>query len=185
MASKTTLHHPVRYSSLAMVFHWLLAVLIIGTFSFGLYMTDLPFSPARVKQFNWHKWAGISILALSCLRLLWRLTHRPPPLPAGTPSWQVRIAGLTHGALYVLFFAVPLAGWAYSNAAGFPVVVFGVLPLPDWVPTSSSLADILKIVHHWLAYSLAALVLLHIAAALQHQLLKKDRLLERMLPGQR
>ncbi|MCV5334377.1 cytochrome b/b6 domain-containing protein, partial [Escherichia coli] len=70
-----------RYSALAIVLHWLLAVAVIGAFGVGLYMTGLPISPARLKLYNWHKWAGVTILALSALRLLWRLWRRPPPLP--------------------------------------------------------------------------------------------------------
>src|SRR5262245_64982223 len=111
-----------RYSSPAMALHWLLALLIVGNFALGWYMHDLPFSLARLKYFNWHKWAGVTILALSAARLLWRLTHRPPAeLPA--PAWQQRAAQVAHGALYVLFFAVPLSGWAYSSASGFPIVL--------------------------------------------------------------
>lgn len=171
----------LRYGGTAMAFHWILAILIMGTFFFGLYMTDLPFSPARLKQFNWHKWAGITILALSALRLLWRLTHRPPALPP-MPAWQARASHALHGFLYVLFFATPLVGWAYSSATGFPVVYFGVLQLPDWVGKNAELADVLKLVHHFLAYGLGTLVALHIAAALKHQWFDKDRLLDRMNP---
>ena len=108
-----------RYSSTAIALHWLMAVLIVCNFCLGLYMADLEFSMTRVKLFNYHKWAGATILALAALRLLWRLTHRPPAdLPA--PHWQIRAAHVTHWALYALFFAVPLVGWAYSSAAGFP-----------------------------------------------------------------
>jgi cytochrome b561 len=169
-----------RYTTTAIVFHWLLALMIIGSFSFGVYMTDLPFSPARVRLYNYHKWAGMTILALSALRLLWRLTHKPPALPASTPAWQATASHAAHGLLYVLFFAVPLAGWAYSSAAGFPIVWFGVLPLPDWVGKSKELADVLKGVHSSLAFGLALVVLLHIAATLKHQFIDKDGLLSRM-----
>jgi cytochrome b561 len=172
---------PSRYSGAAMAFHWLLAVLIVASFAFGVYMADLPFSPARIKQFNWHKWAGITILALSALRLLWRLASRPPPLD-GTATWQIRAAQATHALMYGLFFAIPLAGWAYSSAAGFPVVYLGVLPLPDWVGKNADLADQLKLLHKIFAFSLAALVALHVAAAAKHQWFDKDRLMDRMNP---
>jgi cytochrome b561 len=172
----------LRYSSLAIALHWLLALLIIGSFSFALYMTDLPFSPARIKQYNWHKWAGITILGLSALRLLWRLFHQPPAYPSTMPRWQQSTAHFTHGLLYCLFFAIPLAGWAYSSAAGFPIVYFGVLPLPDFVSPDPELAKTLKLVHKYLAYSLGALVLLHIAAAIKHQWVDRDGLLLRMMP---
>lgn len=173
-----------RYTGTAMLLHWLLALAIIGAFGMGLYMADLPLSPTRLKLYNWHKWAGVTILALSALRLLWRLTHRPPAdLPM--PAWQARAAHLTHGLLYLAFFAVPLSGWAYSSAAGFPIVWFGVLPLPDFVPVDKPLAESLKELHEALAWALAGLVALHLGAVLQHLLIKKDGLMQRMLPGAR
>jgi cytochrome b561 len=170
-----------RYSGVAMAFHWLLALAIIGAFGVGLYMADLPFSPFRLKLFNWHKWAGVTILALSALRLLWRLANKPPA-DVPMPAWQAKVAHLTHGLLYLLFFAVPLAGWAYSSAAGFPIVWFGVLPLPDFVPKDKALAVTLKELHGLLAYGMAALVLAHVAGALKHHFIDKDGLLRRMLP---
>jgi len=85
--------------------------------------------------------------------------------------------------LYGLFFAVPLSGWAYSSAAGFPIVWFGVLPLPDWVPVNKGLADaLLKPLHNAFAYALAACVVLHVAATLKHQLVDRDGLFWRMWP---
>ncbi|MGM9513174.1 cytochrome b [Roseateles sp. DB2] len=173
-----------RYTATAMVLHWLLAAAIVGAFGMGLYMSDLPLSPTRLKLFNWHKWAGVTILALSALRLLWRLGHRPPAdLPM--PAWQARAAHAVHGLLYLAFFAVPLSGWAYSSAAGFPIVWFGVLPLPDFVPVDKALAHQLKELHELLAWGLALLVLAHVAAALKHHLIDKDGLLLRMMPARR
>jgi len=171
-----------RYTPIAMAFHWLLAVAIVISLGVGLYMVELPFSPSRLKLYNWHKWAGVTILVLSALRLLWRLTHRPPAdLPA--PAWQNKAAHITHGLLYLLFFAVPLSGWAYSSAAGFPIVWFGMLPLPDLLGVDKALAETIKPLHGILAKGLAALVLLHIAAALKHHFIDRDGLLKRMLPG--
>ena len=176
-----------RYSTLAIALHWLLALALLGMFIVGSYMADLPFSPQRLQLYNWHKWAGVTILALSVFRLVWRLTHRPPELPesveAAMPSWQLKAYHATHVALYALFFIVPLVGWAYSSAAGFPVVLFGVLPLPDFVPASKELAALIKPWHEITATALAALAALHIAAALKHHFIDKDGLLQRMLPG--
>jgi cytochrome b561 len=150
-------------------------------------MADLPFSPLRVKLFNWHKWAGITILALSAARLIWRLRRRPPALPAhvlaAMPRWQQHAHYATHIALYLLFFAVPLSGWAYSSATGFPIVWFGIVPLPDWVPVDKALAaSVLKPLHVTLAFSLATLVVLHVLATLKHQLVDRDGLFWRMWP---
>lgn len=171
-----------RYTLPAIALHWLLALLIAMSFGVGLYMSDLPVSPQRLVLYSWHKWAGIAILSLSALRLLWRLGHPPPSAPP-MPAWQQRAAQAVHAALYLLFFAVPLVGWAYTSAAGFPVVWFGVLPLPDFVPVDKALAEAIKPWHEWLAWALAATVALHTAAALKHHFVDRDGLLHRMRPG--
>jgi cytochrome b561 len=150
-------------------------------------MADLPFSPWRLKLYNWHKWAGITFLALSVLRLVWRISHRPPALPAAIsqamPAWQNLAHHATHHLLYALFFVVPLLGWAYSSAAGFPIVWFGQITLPDLVTADKALAEIIKPLHELSALALMALAALHIAAALKHQWIDRDGLLERMLPS--
>jgi cytochrome b561 len=114
------------YSNTAIVLHWVLAVSILTVFVVGLRIQAMPFSPAKLQVINWHKWAGVTILALSAVRLAWRLTHRPPALPArieqGMPGWQRVAYHGVHQLMYVLFFAVPLLGWAYSSAKGFPIV---------------------------------------------------------------
>jgi cytochrome b561 len=169
-----------RYTAAAIALHWLLGLALVVSFCVGLYMAGLPLSPLRLKLYNWHKWAGITILALSFVRLAWRLTHKPPPaLPMAT--WQQRTARITHALLYGLFFAVPLVGWAYSSATGFPVVVFGVLPLPDFVAADKALAEAIKPWHAGLAWTMAVLVVAHIAAALKHQWVDRDDILSRML----
>jgi cytochrome b561 len=139
----------------------------------------LPMAPWRLTLFNWHKWAGMTILVLSCVRLSWRLTHRPPP-DIAMPAWQLLAARATHKLLYLLFFLVPLAGWAYSSAAGFPIVVYGVLPVPDLVPVDRALASIIRPWHRVLAWLMVMLALVHAAAALKHHLIDRDGLLSRM-----
>jgi cytochrome b561 len=173
---------PAHYTRIAIALHWLLALLIVGSLGVGWYMADMPMSVQRLKLFNWHKWAGVTILFLSAARLLWRLWHPAPALPSSMPAWQRSASHLSHGALYVLFFVVPLLGWAYSSAAGFPIVWFGVLPLPDWVPRSRELSEMLKPWHGWAAYTLAAVVTVHIAAAFKHHWVDKDQVMARMLP---
>lgn len=176
-----------RYTLPAIALHWILGIGLIGLLVFGWYMVGLPFSPTKLKYYNWHKWAGMTLLALSVLRMLWRITHRPPALPAAMaqamPRWQHWAHHGVHHLLYVLFFAVPLLGWAYSSAAGFPVVWFGVWQLPDFVSPNPAWAECLKALHMVAAYTLAGLIALHIAAALKHQLIDRDGLLRRMLPG--
>jgi cytochrome b561 len=176
-----------RYTAVAIAVHWLLALIILGAFAVGVYMTDLPFSPQRLKLYNWHKWAGITFLMFTVLRLVWRVTHRPPALPVAVvnamPGWQTRAYHATHHLMYLLFFAVPLIGWAYSSAAGFPIVWFGQIPLPDLLPVDKALAELIKPFHQLSALCLVALAGLHVAAALKHQWIDRDGLLLRMMPG--
>ena len=180
---------PRRYTRTAMLLHWVLGLALIGLFGMGVYMADLPFSPQRLKLYNWHKWAGVSLLVLSALRLAWRATHRPPALPTAMvkamPTWQKVAHHGTHHLLYALFLAVPLIGWAYSSAAGFPIVFLGLWQLPDFVPVSKDLAEAIKPWHQYTAFAMAALVVVHVAAALKHQYIDRDGLLARMLPGAR
>ena len=172
-----------RYTKTAMLLHWLIAILIVGAFTMGLVMTDIPgFTPTKLRYYSWHKWAGVTVLALAALRLLWRRANRPPAHPAGMPAWQIRAADVTHIALYVLMFAVPLSGYLYTTAAGVPVVYFGLFPIPAAFGADPALNALLKPVHYWLNMVLAAIVLMHVAAALKHHFVDRDDVLKRMLP---
>lgn len=172
-----------RYTFTAKALHWLMALGLTGAFALGFYMADLPLSPAKLQLYSWHKWAGVTLLALVLLRLLWRITHTPPALPAGMPGWQIKASDASHIALYALMLAAPVSGWLMSSAEGFTVVWFGVLALPDLVPKDKALADTLKSLHSVLNYSMLALVCLHVAAALKHQFVDKDGVLGRMWFG--
>ena len=146
-----------------------------GAFLVGLHMADLPFSPLRFRLFNWHKWAGMLVLVLSALRMLWRLGRASAP-PRRRPCRPGRRRPIARpiSRFYVLFFAVPLLGWAYTSAVGVPVVWFGVLPLPDLVPLDKAFGDeVWKPLHAGLVSS-AGLVVLHVVAALKHQFIDRD-----------
>lgn len=178
---------PGRYTRTAVLLHWLLAVLLIGEFAFGVWMHELPFSPARVKYFNWHKSVGVVILLLTVLRLVWRFTHRPPPLSAATqaamPAWQKAAHHGVLAAMYLLGLGIPLAGWAYSSASGFPIVLFGTVPWPDLMAADKEIAPLFKAAHKLMAIGLALAVLMHIGAALKHHFIDRDGLLNRMRLG--
>jgi cytochrome b561 len=174
---------PARYGAPAIALHWIAAALILFNLGFGLYLVDLPLSPQKLRYFSYHKWVGITVLLLSAARLLWRLGHPAPALPAGMRPWEVRLAHASHILLYVLFFASPLSGWLFSSASGFQTVYLGVFPIPDLLPKNKELAEILKITHHWINYMLAAVIALHAAAALKHHYIDRDDVLVRMLPS--
>jgi len=132
---------------------------------------------------SYHKWIGVTVLALMSVRLMWRLSHRPPPLPPAMPAWQRRIATLAHWMLYMLLLAIPLSGWLYSSAVGVPTVYLGLWQLPDLVGKDKALAEALKLAHKSLNFTLLALVVVHVAAAIKHHFVDRDGLLARMLPG--
>ena len=173
----------VRYTRTAILLHWLMAVLILGLFGLGIYMADLPLSPQKLKLYSYHKWAGITVLLLALTHVAWRIGHAPPPLPASQPQWQQMAAHAGHGLLYVLIFAAPLSGWLMSSALGFPVVWFGVLPLPDLIEKNRELGELLKLAHQYLNYTFLLVVTGHALAAVKHQWLDRDGTLSRMLPA--
>lgn len=172
----------LRYTRVAIGLHWLIALAILGTFVLGLYMHELPLSPAKLRLYSYHKWIGVTIFALVLFRLLWRLGHRPPPPPPSMPAWQHRAAVATHVVLYALTLAIPVSGWLMSSASGFQVVYLGILPIPDLLAKDTALADQLKDAHEFLNLSMLALIVLHVAAALKHHLMDRDDVLVRMFP---
>ena len=173
-----------RYTGTAIALHWLVAVLVIANFTLGLVMVDIPgLTPAKLRYFSWHKWAGVTVLLLATLRLLWRLAHRAPALPDSMPEWEKSAAHASHFLLYVLLFAVPLSGYFYSLAAGVPVVYFGVIELPVLIGRDPVLKELLESTHYWLNMLLAATVAVHVLAALKHQFIDHDSVFRRMLPG--
>ena len=174
---------PTRYTAFAIALHWLMALAIAGLFALGIYMHDLPFSPAKLQLYSWHKWGGVCVFLLVCIRLFWRLTHRPPALPEHMQGLVRVAAHAGHHILYLLMFAVPLSGWLMSSAKGFQTVLFGVLPIPDLLAKDQVLAEILQSLHFALNMLLLVVVIGHVAAALKHHCIDKDDVLTRMLPG--
>lgn len=170
------------YGPTARLFHWAIAAAIAFQIPFGYYMTRLPLSPDKFESYALHKSVGISILAVSALRLAWRWIKRPPPLPPSTPVWQAVAAKVTHAGLYLATFALPITGWLHSSAANVPVILFGIAPLPALVAPDKGLADRLHGAHELLGYALTGLLAAHIGAALYHHFAKRDQVLSSMLP---
>lgn len=172
-----------RYAAPAILMHWLTALLIAAALALGLVMTEMAgLTPAKLRYFSWHKWIGITVLLLTLPRIAWRLLRPAPALPATMGKRQRRAAHLAHLLLYGLLLAVPLSGLLYSQAAGVPVVYFGVLAIPALLAPDAQLKLLLKSVHWVLVYGLTGLIALHMLAALKHQLIERDGLLARMLP---
>lgn len=173
---------PARYTGTAIALHWLITFLILAAFPLGVYMHELPLSPSKLQLYSYHKWLGVTVFLLAAARLAWRATHTPPPLPATVPAWQRRAAHGLHFLLYALLFAIPLSGWLMSSAKGFQTVYLGVLPLPDLVGKDKALGELLTEVHETLNFTLLALLVAHVAAALKHHFFDRDSVLIQMLP---
>jgi cytochrome b561 len=175
----------LRYTRTAQALHWIVAVLLVGLVSLGLYMHELPLSPAKLQLYSYHKWAGVTVFLLVLGRLAWRATHRPPPLPEGTSPLARRASAAAHALLYLLMLAIPLSGWLMSSAKGFQTVWFGVLPIPDVIGKDADLGEQLEKLHETLNFTLMGLVAIHVAATLKHHFVDRDGLLHRMWPGGR
>jgi len=176
------LSHDHSYTPVAKALHWLMAALLIGLLSLGFYMADLPLSPDKLQLYSWHKWVGVTVFLLIWLRLLWRLTHRPPAYPASMPRALQFLAHGGHWALYGLMIAIPLTGWLMSSAKGFQTVWWGVWPIPDLLTKDKELGHNLQEVHEALNWLLVLLISGHAAAALKHHWIDRDDILTRMLP---
>jgi len=163
--------------------HWLAALLIFTGFGLGLYMTDLEFSPDKLRYYAWHKWLGITVFLLAAARLAWRAANPAPALPDAMPVWQRQAAGAAHVLLYALMLAIPVSGWIHSSATGVSVAYLNLVDLPNLVPKDRELAKTLLLVHQSLNYLLAAVVTVHVAAAFKHHFVDRDDILARMLPG--
>ncbi|MDP2832865.1 MAG: cytochrome b/b6 domain-containing protein [Pseudomonadota bacterium] len=161
--------------------HWLTLLLIVVAYVIGSLLEDMTLSPLKLKLYAWHKWVGMAVLFLLPLRLLLRLTERIGHA-AGLLPWEARASAAVHGALYLLLLVVPMLGWLQSSAAGFQVVWFGVLPLPDLVGKDKAWAELFKELHEGSVNLLVALVVLHAVAALYHQHVRHDGVLARMVP---
>lgn len=165
--------------------HWLGLLLVVATAAIGLLMVDMERgSDVRRLCYGLHKSLGVTALALALLRIAVRVATRAPAPLAG-PAWQLRTAHATHLLMYALLLALPLSGWLLNSVAGQPLPWFGLFQLPALTARNPDLRQVLDAAHVWLFWSLAALVALHLAAVLHHQLLRRDGLLWRMLPGGR
>lgn len=182
-----------RYTAIAITLHWAIAVLILGNVAGGLFMHNLPnSSPIKFDLYQLHKSFGLSILLLSVVRLGWRLTHKAPPLPSGTPGWQKLGARAAHWAFYGLMLSIPLVGWAMVSVSplDIPTYFFGVIPVPH-LPFFAGVADragwedILAETHEYLAFGLLGLLALHVGAALKHHFIDKDNVVKSMAPARR
>ena len=170
-----------RYDKVAVTLHWILAVGILCQIALGLYLGEVPRNtPARTVWVNFHKSVGITLAVLIFFRLYWRLTHRPPALPATMRAWERFAARANHALLYVCMVGMPLAGYLATNFSRFGIKYFGLVELPPWGYDDRRIYAFFNGTHKTLAVIFIALIAIHIAAALKHVVLDRDGLLRRM-----
>ena len=173
-----------RWGPVSQALHWLIVLMILGLAIAGLTMGELPKTPKYFWVYTAHKSMGLTVLALVLVRIGWRLYAGAPKPVAGTPTWQERIATVTHWLLYALILAMPLSGWLYDSASGLrPFRWFGLFDVPKLIAPNDALRDASHAAHEWLFWVLVALVALHAAAAFYHHLFLRDATLTRMLPS--
>lgn len=179
---------PIRNSSerwgwVSITIHWLTVLMVLSLVVVGLLMQEMANSPSKIEVYALHKSFGLTVLALTVLRLLWRLVAGTPAAVPGMPRWQHLAAQASHAALYVILLAMPLSGWLYNSASGFPLKWFGLFSLPKLSAYDADVKAFALAMHEWLFIALAVIVLVHALAALKHHYFDRDATLARMLPG--
>lgn len=170
-----------RYGLVAILLHWIMALILIGLIGLGLYMTRIPISLLKLKLYGWHKEIGLLALMLVIARFIWRLINQNPLLPFEMPQWEKFAARLVHRMFYIVMFLLPISGWFLTSAAGLPASFFGWFVLPDIIGPNETHRLFLTQIHNSLGYLLIGLLGLHTAAALKHHFINKDDILRRML----
>lgn len=181
---------PARYTLPAITLHWLIALLILVNIGLGLGANYVPDGWVR-PMIDLHKSIGITVLGLFFLRLAWRLTHRPPPLPPEVRGWEAGLAHAAHLALYALIFAIPLTGWIHDSAwvaaASHPMTLYWTIPwfrlgfVTSLNPaTKEAVHTLFGAIHVYLGYALYAVLAMHILGALKHQFFDRQPELQRM-----
>ena len=175
-----------RFTRTAILMHWLIALLLAAQFGFGWLLEDIPRNtPARGYFVNLHKSTGILLGVLILLRIVWRLTHKPPRLPLSMARWQQRAAHVSHLAMYGCMLLMPLSGYLASNFSKHGIKFFNAWKWAPWGSDDKLLYTIFNQTHQVSAWLLAALVALHLLALVKHALIDRDRLFSRMWPAAR
>ena len=171
------------FGAIAKIFHWLIALGIIGMLTVGLIMVDMDPSPTKKILYSLHKSTGVVILFLVILRLTWRLLNPVPQLPSSLRPWHHHLAKLSPFALYTLMFMMPFSGFTLSEAAGYPIVVYNLFTIPNILPKNLEVAKNAVMVHKYGGFALIGILILHVSAALYHHFILKTNILRRILPS--
>jgi cytochrome b561 len=173
-----------RYDNVTIALHWLIAAAFIGEIFLGIYLGDVPRgTPARAYWVGLHKSIGVTVGLAAIVLLVRRFIVKPPELPNTLAPWERAAALVGHALLYTCMIGIPLAGYIASNFSRFGIKYFGLFELKPWGPDDKQVYALFNGIHDWLAWTAAVIVAIHIAAALKHVLIDRDRVLQRMLPS--
>lgn len=171
----------VKYTRIAMLLHWVTVVLVAVLFALGWFMVELPKGPGRSYYFALHKSLGLCAFVLLWVRVVWRVRHRPPPLPASLAGWQAQLARGVHGAFYMLLVLQPISGYLSSSFSGYATHWFG-LPLPNWGWGDAPLNQLFTELHVLCSITLLVLIGVHLTGFISHLLAGEWTLSRRMWP---
>ncbi len=175
-----------RFGIVAQLFHWSMAILLIGMLGLGVYMHELPIGEAKFALYDLHKSTGLLVLALALLRIGWRMADPPPPALPSMPPEQAKLLKATHWALYGLMLALPATGWLMASASGAPVDLYGSgIVAPSPIGKSDDALIAFRILHDMIGKLTMALIVVHVGMTLKHHFRDRDATLLRMLPGGR
>jgi len=173
------------YSSRQMVVHWLTALCLAAVVVLAWVMVNGAEGESTDRLYDWHGSFGIVVLALTVLRIVWRITDKAPPLPPDVARWERALAATTYGLFYLIMLCMPITGYTAAAAAGYSLDFFGLVKIPPLVPHSDALNALMDRMHHvygqWAVY---ALLLLHVAGVAFNVVVRRNGLLGRMLPAQ-
>ncbi|MEO8004405.1 MAG: cytochrome b [Betaproteobacteria bacterium] len=173
-----------RYTTTAMVFHWVVAILVLTMICLGFYMEGIPKGNAdRAFFFNIHKSIGVTTALIVIARLLWRWKNPAPALPSSMPAWEIQASKISHALLYMCIIVMPLSGFSATQFTKYGVNYFYLFKIPPMGWEDKMIYDLLQGVHGVTAILLIALIVIHVLAALKHLLIDRDRVFQRMLPG--
>ena len=171
----------IGYGRIAKGFHWLIFLLLAAQYFVGSVMPHIGRKTLDESWVHWHLVIGATILLVIVLRFGWRIRN-PVPIPTSIAPWERHLALFTHWMLYLLVFVMTILGWAAANARGWTVWLLGLVPLPALAPNGSHWGHQAGDIHNVLVYVLLGFIALHVAGALWHYFVRKDRVLQRMLP---
>lgn len=169
-----------RYGAVARSLHWVIALLVVLQIPAGIAMTSEPLQSTADLFYVFHKGTGAVLLVLVVARIVWRLTHRPPPYPDFVPPLERRIAGATHVAIYVLLVVMVVSGYVRTVGDGYPIELLDALGIPPLIPNMPEVAAVMLIVHQFAVVGLVALVAIHVGAVLRHEVIDGNPILRRM-----